>query len=101
MITVVILTKNEENNIRNCINSLLWCDEIIIIDDYSTDATLLEISNLKSQNLKIKIFKRKLNNDFAIQRNFGLSKAKGEWILFIDADEIVSKLLKREILSKI
>ena len=47
MISVVVLTKNEEKNIVDCLESLAWCDEIIIIDDYSEDKTLEIIQNSK------------------------------------------------------
>lgn len=94
MISVVILTKNEEKNIQRCINNLAWSDEIIIVDDYSTDKTLKKVKGCR-------VFKRKLNGDFAGQRNFGLSKAKGNWVLFIDVDEVVTKELGKEILTRI
>ena len=99
-LSAVVLTKNEEKSIERCIKSLLFCDEIIIIDDYSEDNTLEKIQNLKSQipnKFKILIFKRKLNKDFAGQRNFGLSKTSNEWVLFVDADEEVSDDLQKEI----
>lgn len=96
MISAVILTKNEEKNIARCLKNLLWCDEILLIDDYSTDNTL----NV-AKRFKAKVYSRGLNNDFADQRNFGLTKATHEWILFIDADEIVSKELAREIREEI
>lgn len=95
-ISAVVLTKNEEKNIERCLRSISFCDEIIIIDDYSIDNTLKKIQNLKS---KILIFQRKLNNDFAQQRNFGLSKVSNDWILFVDADEEVSEELRNGINS--
>lgn len=102
-ITAVILTKNEEKNIERCLRSISFCDEIIVVDDYSTDKTLEKIQKLevKSQNFnsKVKIFKRQLKRDFASQKNFGLEKANNEWVLFIDADEEVSEELKKEIVS--
>lgn len=92
MISAIILTKNEEKNIKKCLKSLNWCDEIIVIDDFSNDKTIKI-----AKKLGTKVYQRHLNNDFAAQRNFGLKKAKGEWVLFIDADEIVSPQLKNEI----
>lgn len=92
MTTAVVLTKNEEKNIEACLKSLKWCDEIVVIDDYSSDKT---ISIAKKSGAVV--FQRNLNNDFAAQRNFGLQKAKREWVLFIDADERVSKQLTAEI----
>ena len=92
-ISAVILTKNEEANIERCLKSVDFCDEIIVIDDNSNDNTLDKIRN-KS---RIQIFKRKLDGDFAAQRNFGTSKAGNDWVLFIDADEEMTKELKVEI----
>ena len=102
-ISAVVLTKNEEKNIERCLKSLDFCNEIIIVDDYSTDKTLGIIQKLevKSQNLKskVKIFNRELKEDFAQQRNFGLSKASNEWVLFVDADEEITKELTGEIVK--
>lgn len=94
--SAVILTKNEEENIKECINGLTFCDEIIVIDDNSSDKTA-EIAG----NLGGKVFVRNLNDDFAGQRNFGLEKANNKWVLFIDADERVSGELKKEMLKEI
>lgn len=95
-ISAVVLTKNEEKNIERCLKSLDFCDEIIIIDDYSTDKTVEIVHKVHKV---YKVFQRKLNNDFAAQRNFGLSKTNNEWVLFVDADEEISKELKKEIVS--
>lgn len=95
MLSVIILTKNEEKNIVDCLETALWADEIIIVDDYSEDRTLEIIEDLGSK--KIKIYKNSLDNDFSKQRNFGLSKATKKWVLFVDADERISKGLKEEI----
>lgn len=95
MITAIVLTKKEENNIVDCLESLLWCDEIFVIDDNSEDRTVEIVKNLK--NDKIKILTHSLENDFSAQRNYGLENAKGEWVLFIDADERASEGLRYEI----
>ncbi len=92
MITAVVITKNEEVNLERCLNSLRWCDELIVIDDFSDDKTI-EVA----KKFNAKIFTRKLNNDYAFQRNFGLQKAAGEWVFFIDADEEVTEKLQKEI----
>lgn len=101
MLSAVVLTKNEEKNIVECLETLKWCDEIVIVDDYSGDKTIEKIQSLKfkvkSYNSKLKIFQRHLDGDFAGQRNFGLEKAKGEWVLFVDADERVTSQLAKEI----
>ncbi len=94
MISVVVLTHNEEKSIGECLESLKWCDETIIIDDDSTDRTVTV-----AEKSGAKVYKRSLKNDFSTQRNFGLNKAKGDWVLFVDADEIVSPALWFEIMQ--
>src|SRR3989338_8962928 len=96
MISVVILTKNEEENIARCLESVRWCNEIIIVDDNSTDRTI-EIA----KKYKTAIYSRTLNNDFSSQRNFGLSKCKNEWMLFLDSDEVISDPLVYEMQNAI
>ncbi len=91
-ISAVILAKNEEKNIKECIKNLGFCDEVVVIDDNSEDRTV-EIA----KKLGAKVYKRSLEENFAAQRNFALNKAKGKWVLFIDADERVSKNLRNEI----
>lgn len=92
----VIIVKNEEKRIKNVIQTLLFCDEIIVIDDQSTDKTV-DIA----KKMKAKVFSRALETDFASQRNFAMEIAKGDWILFIDADEEPTKELIREIKENI
>ena len=92
-LSVVILTSNEEAHITTCLNSVSFADEIIIIDDNSSDATVSLAKKTGAQ-----VYSRKLD-DFASQRNYGLSMATGEWVLFLDADETVSKELQKEIIS--
>lgn len=96
MISAVIIAKNEQDKITSCLKSVMWCDEIVLVDDYSADSTA---RIAKSHGARI--FKRSLNNNFANQRNFGLKKARGEWVLFVDADEIVTKALSEEIIKSI
>lgn len=99
MISAVILTKNEEKNILECIKSVKWCDEILLIDDYSDDNTVALVTGLNYPNLKI--IKKHLTDNFAKQRNYALEKAGNSWVLFIDADERVSDSLQYEILNTI
>lgn len=101
MITVIILTKNEEQNIIDCIESVLFCSEIIIIDDFSNDNTKDLVKRLIHTHNKIKFFERKLENNFSAQRQFGIDKSSNDWILFIDADERVTKELASEIKENI
>lgn len=95
MISAIVLTKNEEKNIEACLRSLSWCDERIVIDDNSDDKT---VSIAKHNGAEV--FVHPMNKDFSAQRNYGMSKAKGDWILFLDADERVSSALWYEIMAR-
>ena len=95
MISIIVLTKNEEKNILDCLETISWADEIIVVDDNSEDRT---VEIIESQNLKnLRIIEKELNDDFSEQRNYALQKAKNEWILFLDADERIAPELRREI----
>lgn len=96
MISAVVLTHNDETVLERCLSSIAWCDEIVVVDDESTDGSVAVAQKFTTQ-----IYTRKLHDDFAAQRNFGLEKAKGAWVLFVDSDEVVSEELKREIVSSI
>lgn len=96
MISAIILARNEEKNIKTCLESLSWCDEKIVIDDSSEDNT----SEL-AKKYGAKVYKRHLLNNFSEQRNYAIEKATGDWILFIDADEVVSSALWYEIMQHI
>jgi len=96
MISVVVLTKNEEKNIQECLGGLRWGDEILVIDDNSSDKT-----RVLAQKLGARVLEHPLGNDFAQQRNFGLQQASYDWIFFVDADERVSPKLAEEIKKKI
>lgn len=96
MVSVVVLAKNEELTIKACLESVSWADEIIVIDDFSHDKT-----SAIAEALGARVFKHPLQNDFSAQRNFGLEKANGDWILFVDADERVSHSLQYEITTHV
>lgn len=93
MLTVTIITLNEEKNIGRCLDSIRnLADEIVVVDSGSTDKTV-EIA--KGEGAKV--FVREFDN-FANQKNYAAQKATGEWILSLDADEEVSPELRREIM---
>ncbi len=92
MISAVVLTHNDEAILPRCLESIQWSDEVIVIDDHSTDST---VNVAKRFGAKVCI--HPLNDDFAVQRNFGLLKATGDWVLFVDSDEVVPRKLASEI----
>ncbi|MGA2911250.1 MAG: glycosyltransferase family 2 protein [Candidatus Levyibacteriota bacterium] len=92
-ISAVISAFNEEKNIERCLKSLSFADEIIVVDNSSSDKTA-EIA----QKYTSKVFTQKNNPaEIDLQKNFGFEKATNEWILSIDADEEVSPALAEEI----
>ena len=93
-LSAVILAKNEEKQIASVIKNVTFAKEIIVIDDYSIDKT----STIAKKN-KARVYKRHLEQNFAQQRNFGLQKAKYDWVLFLDADEVISKKLQTQIVK--
>lgn len=92
-ISVIIITYNEEENIRECLEGVKWADEIIIVDSFSTDKTLQICKEYTD-----KVFQRRWEG-FGFQKQFALEQATLDWVLSIDADERVSGELKEEILS--
>ncbi len=90
-VSAVVITYNEEKNIRSCLESLQWVDEIIVVDSESRDATV-DIAHAFTDRIFIRPWP-----GFPAQRNFGISQATGEWILILDADERVSPEAKEEI----
>jgi len=87
-ISAVINTRNEERNLRYCLETVKWCDEIIVVDMASTDQTV-EIAREYTN----KIFSHPLVPAFDIAKKFAVEKATGEWIFLIDADEMAPKKL--------
>jgi len=90
-LSVVIITYNEEENIGRCLESVKWADEIIIVDNFSTDRTLDIARRYTGQ-----VFQRKWDG-YGSQKNHGITKATNNWILAIDADEKVTSELSGEI----
>lgn len=97
MLSAVVIVKNEEKNIVDCLEYLGFCDEIVVVDDYSSDRTPEILERQSRENPRIRVFKRKLDNDFSAQRNFGVEQTSNEWVIFVDADERISQELAREI----
>ena len=91
MLSVIIITKDEQDRIKACLESVGWADEIVVLDNGSTDETL-EI--VKKYTDKVITFK---DQDFATLRNKGMEQARGEWVLYVDSDERVLDPLRKEI----
>ncbi len=91
-ITAIILAKNEESRIKEAIKTVSFCDEILVIDDESTDKTAELVQNAGAQFIS-----HPKQNGFAGQRNWAMEQAKHDWILFIDADEEIPEELRKEI----
>lgn len=87
----VVIAKNEENNIERCLSSLSFCDEIIVVDSYSTDKTV-ELAKKHTS----KVFTKNWSG-YVDQKNYAVGLASSEWILSLDADEQVSEELRTEI----
>ena len=94
-LSICIICFNEETNIRRCLESSTWADEIIVVDSMSQDKTV-EIAREYTDN----VYQRAWSG-YIDQKNLALSKAKGDWILSIDADEEISQSLQDEIRKEI
>jgi len=92
-ISIVISAYNEQRKIRTCLESVKWADEIIFIDNSSTDKT----AKIAKEYTK-KIFVQKNEpTKIDIQKNFGIQKATGDWVFVLDADEVVTPELAKEL----
>lgn len=94
-ISGLIICRDEEKNIEDCIKSLHWCDEIVVVDSFSNDRTLEIVYKFTD-----KVFQNKWNG-FSEQRKFALGKVNSEWVISLDADERCSEELALEIRSTI
>ena len=92
-ISAIIITKDEEHSIRECLQSISWVDEIIVVDSESKDQTLKICKEFRA-----KIFTKSWQG-FGPQKNEAIKHAKYKWILSIDADEIITPELKKEIIA--
>jgi glycosyltransferase involved in cell wall biosynthesis len=95
MISVLILTKNEEQDLPGCLQSVSWCDDVHVFDSYSDDATTT-IAQLAGATVTQRQF-----DNWSVHQNWGLVniKFKYPWVLYIDADERVSTELKTTLLQ--
>lgn len=91
-VSIVLLTRNEESNIRACLESCTFAQEVILVDDGSMDRTV-EIAG----ELGARIFHRSMNGDWGAQQTYGIEQAAQPWIFLLDADERVTPQLKASI----
>ncbi|RDV15246.1 glycosyltransferase family 2 protein [Pontibacter diazotrophicus] len=89
-VSAIIICKNEEQQIAGAIESLLWADEVLIVDSYSTDNTL-DIA----RRYPVKILQRPFDN-YSAQRNWATDQASQPWVLMLDADERIPEDLQQE-----
>lgn len=92
-LTAIVLTKNSQDTIKRCLESLMWVGEILVVDSFSTDQTL-EICRAYTD----KILQHPYSN-YGEQLNWALQKVSTPWVLVIDSDEEVTPALKEEIQS--
>ena len=98
MLSIIIITKNEAHNIRRCLESVRFADEIIVLDSGSTDETI-EIAKTYTD----KVYSTADNEwqGYGVQKQRALDYATGDWVLNLDADEEVSALFKEAMLQAI
>lgn len=92
----LIITYNEERNIAAVLNCFNFCDEIIVVDSFSTDKTV----EIAQQNPKVKVYQQEFV-DYTKQRNKALSLAENDWVFFLDGDERTTPDLEKEIIDTI
>jgi glycosyltransferase involved in cell wall biosynthesis len=94
-LSAIIIVKNEAPNIAACLDTLAFCDELVVVDSGSTDDTVA-IASAKGARVVVNEWQ-----GFGPQKNAALLLAQGDWVLSIDADERVSPELARDILAAI
>lgn len=90
-VTAIILTKNEEHNVVDCVQSLLWADQIVVFDSYSQDRTVDLAVSAGAAVIQHPF------QDFAQQRNAALDAVEGDWAFFVDADERATPEVAQEV----
>jgi glycosyltransferase involved in cell wall biosynthesis len=92
-VSTLIITLNEEINLPNCLASLSWCEDIVVLDSFSSDRTEQIAKDARAR------FVQRSFDDYATQRNFGLNQINYQhpWVLMVDADEVVPQALANEI----
>ncbi len=94
-LSVYVMTFNEKEKIKDCLESVKWADEIIVMDSFSTDGTVDIAKNYGAKMVQKEFV------GFGKLRNIALENCSNDWILSVDADERVTEELKKEILEKL
>lgn len=90
-VSVAIVTLNEEERLRACLESVVWADELVVVDAGSSDKTVA-IAREFTDRVQFRAW-----DGYGAQKNFALDQCRGDWILSLDADERVSEALRKEI----
>jgi glycosyltransferase involved in cell wall biosynthesis len=93
-ISAAVICFNEQRNIARCLDALAFCDEIVVVDSGSTDGT----RQLIQAHGRAKLLTRPFDN-YIDQKNFALDTCRNDWVLSVDADEVITPPLRREIAS--
>ena len=94
-LSAIVLTKNSKDTIEDCLASIAWVDEIVVVDNGSEDETVDMAKRFKARVIE------NTNGSFSDRRNIGAKEAKGVWLLYLDADERVTPKLRQEIKSNV
>ena len=95
-ITALVITYNEIGYIEKCIDSIQFADEIIVVDSFSTDGTYEFLLG----HPKVKVIQNPFEN-FTSQKSYALKLARYDWVLFLDADEVIPESLRQEIINTV
>ncbi len=93
-ISAIVIAKNEEESIKRCLGLLSFADELIVVDNGSTDRTVA-----LARQIGAKVY-REPKNDFALLRNRGKEESNFDWLLYVDADEQITEKLREEIIQE-
>jgi glycosyltransferase involved in cell wall biosynthesis len=94
-VSATVICKNEAHNIEDCLKSVSWCDEIVVVDSGSTDATV-ELAKKHTPKVMFNEWK-----GYVAQKNFALGEATGDWVISLDADERCTPELHAEIVKEL
>ncbi|MEP3211422.1 MAG: glycosyltransferase family 2 protein [Maribacter sp.] len=95
-ITALVITYNEIGYIENCLKSIEFADEIVVVDSYSTDGTYEYLLS----HPKVRVIQHPFKN-YTAQKAFTLEQASNDWVIFVDADEVVTIELQKEIIETV